>query len=242
MLRGLIYTSRGDLNHYHAMGGYLCGEGSFYFPHLFMGPQITDFQAFVRIETGLFPGNSHLFPGGATVEEDDGFGILLQWFFPYFKITLIANSFALNSEGVLINGNDFFTFYTPLARRLEGIPAPRANYQLGFLTGEVRMRRTGDTSLLLRQQQGFMPRPIDMMLWSPENRFRAGQRISMPEFEAEVKEVLPDGRPRAVEFHFAKSLDSTAYVFMCLDNRIQVCRPPEIGKETILAGVWSGKR
>ncbi len=141
-----------------------------------------------------------------------------------------------------INGNDFFTFYTPLARRLEGIPAPRANYQLGFLTGEVRMRRTGDTSLLLRQQQGFMPRPIDMMLWSPENRFRAGQRISMPEFEAEVKEVLPDGRPRAVEFHFAKSLDSTAYVFMCLDNRIQVCRPPEIGKETILAGVWSGKR
>lgn len=147
-----------------------------------------------------------------------------------------AQEWVSDKTVVWVNGNDFFTFYGPLVNTVRGLPRPRASWQLGFMGGGATVRRTGDRSLLITQDEGFLPRAVDMLLWSPEHRFRVGQRIPMPEFEAEVKEVLPDGRPRAVEFTFNRSLDAPDFLFMCFNGMPEICGPPAIGGEMRLAG------
>ena len=137
---------------------------------------------------------------------------------------------------IWINGNWAITWYSPLIRALNHQPVPGASYQLGYMSRSIQVSRTAENRLRLRQQNGFMPLPMDRIEWDPASPFRVGQRISRPEFDVEVLEVTPDGRPLTAEFTFRQSLDSPDYIWMCWSPGYHTCSPPPLGQTQTFPG------
>jgi len=134
---------------------------------------------------------------------------------------------------IWIDSNYFANSYILMIRALNQRPLPAASYNLGFMSSSLEVSRTAEDRLRLRQQDGFMPLPMDRIEWDPASPFRVGQRISRPEFDVEVLEVTPDGRPLTAEFSFRQSLDSPDYLWMCYGGGgggFHSCSPPPLGQ------------
>ena len=58
---------------------------------------------------------------------------------------------------------------------------------------------------------GYLAAESDRLERHPSVPFTAGDRVGMPDFEAEVRSVTDDGRPRAVAFRFRSPLDAPRY-------------------------------
>jgi len=138
---------------------------------------------------------------------------------------------------IWINSNFLDNSFPLMIRALNQRPLPAASYNLGFRSSTLEVSRTAEDRLRLRQQDGFMPLPMDRAEWDPASPFRVGQRISRPEFDVQVLEVTPDGRPLTAEFTFRKSLDSPDYLWMCGSGGwFYSCWPPPLGQTQTFPG------
>lgn len=119
-----------------------------------------------------------------------------------------ADAGIADQTAVLVSSSDLVNFYVFAWRSSEGRHAPRRLLPLASLGEPLEISRPGLRTLRIRPRHGFLARPMDRTFAPPRVRFRAGQRIPLPDCEVEVVRTLPDGRPEVVDFHFAVPLDS----------------------------------
>ncbi len=116
---------------------------------------------------------------------------------------------------VFVNGNDFPVFYVPVIRTVTGAgPVPRRVAQLSTMTAANEIWREDERTLVIAPGDGFLALAIDRLLVGPGQRFFVGQAIARPDFVAEVREVMDDGRPRRVAFRFRQRLEAPEYCWL----------------------------
>ena len=115
---------------------------------------------------------------------------------------------------VFVTGQDFPVVYLPIIRDLDDDPSPRRIAMLSSITSDVHVLREDAHTLVLTPRLGFLFAPIDRLLRGLDVPFVAGERIERPGYVAEVREVLPDGRPAQVAFRFLAELDAPQYRWM----------------------------
>lgn len=114
-----------------------------------------------------------------------------------------------------VNGNDFLVLFTWIIREVEGAaPNPRRLAQLSSLFSTQTVRREDGKTLVIGSPDGFLRHSVDRILASRTRTFHVGERIERPDFTAEVRSVMPDGRPREVAFLFKRNLEDPSYRFL----------------------------
>jgi hypothetical protein len=141
---------------------------------------------------------------------------------------------------VFVNGNDFPVVYAYVARLAMGDEAvPRYAAQLAPMTAANEVEREDERTLVVTPRGGFLNRSVDRLLADPERRFEPGETIQRPDFQAEVREVTSDGRPRRVAFRFRRELEDSAYQWLCWKDGHLVPFPlPAVGNSTTIAPTW----
>jgi len=115
---------------------------------------------------------------------------------------------------LFVSGHEFPVAYIPIIRSVEGCPAPRRIALLASFTSRNRIAREDEDTLVIEPEWGFLAEPSDRLERRLKSAFREGERVWMPDFVAEVREVTPDGRPRVVAFHFRKPLEDPGHGWM----------------------------
>jgi hypothetical protein len=139
---------------------------------------------------------------------------------------------------VYVNGNDFPVVYGRIVRIADDEPAPRRTAQLAAMTDANRIYRADGRTLVITPDDGFLSHPLDRLLASGDRRFRPGDRIDRPDYEAKVLAVTPDGRPASVAFRFRGALeDSSLRWLYWKDRRLQAFPLPAIGHGIVVPAV-----
>ena len=122
-----------------------------------------------------------------------------------------------------LNGSEIPVVYTPLIRQVGGLaPAPRRVALLASMRLDNAVTVEDEDTLVYTVVGGFLGHPSDTMFRNPGDRFVAGERIEMPDFVAEVREITPDGRPQTVAYHLREGLGSESYRFVAWrDGRLE---------------------
>lgn len=115
---------------------------------------------------------------------------------------------------VFVTGQDFPVVYLPIIRDDRDDPSPRRIAMLSSITSDCHVEREDLDTLVLTPERGFLFARIDRLLRGLDVPFVAGERIERPGYVAEVREVLPDGRPAQVAFHFDAPLEDPRYRWM----------------------------
>ncbi len=136
---------------------------------------------------------------------------------------------------LFVSGQEFPVAYTPIIRRVEGRPAPaRIAILSTFASGRTLLREDDDT-LVIDVEGGWLSDPMDRLERDPSVPFQPGERIQMPDFEVEVREVTADGRPEVVGFHFQRSLDDPLYRWLSWGSGgVEPFEVPDIGQTVTL--------
>ena len=139
---------------------------------------------------------------------------------------------------VLVNGNDLLTAMAMIGRVVEGYRIPRRMALLSSSSAMYEVSRTGPRTLQFRSAQGFLLLPGDRISRNLDPPFSPGQRVSMPDFTAEVLEVTSDGRPAEVVFEFQVPLeDETLRWVYIVNGRMEVFVPPPMGESVQIDSV-----
>lgn len=127
----------------------------------------------------------------------------------------------------------------PLLRSAFEEPVPRRTTVLYTGIGDVHLERPGAQSLLVRPDGGFLPRPWGQIFVDPrEVRYAPGERVRIDGLEAEIVEVMPDGRPAAVLFTAAHPLDDPNFAFVHFERgRYVPLELPPLHSETRVPGI-----
>jgi hypothetical protein len=115
---------------------------------------------------------------------------------------------------LFVSGHEFPVAYLPIIRSVEARSAPRRIALLASFTSRNRIVREDEDTLVIEPKRGFLAAPSDRLERGLESAFLQGERVWMPDFVAEVREVNPDGRPQVVAFHFRKPLEDPGYGWM----------------------------
>ena len=126
--------------------------------------------------------------------------------------------------------------YIPIARAALGTPRAKAQRTLATSTSELRVERLSADTLRLSPAGGFLQNPSSKLMWTPEFRFSAGQRVSLDgDPVVEIERVDEGGRPLVVRAHFARPLEDGAYVWrQWLGAQYEPFTPPAIGQSVVL--------
>ncbi len=108
---------------------------------------------------------------------------------------------------------DVVSYYPHAMRTLEGkaVPGNLRVLYTGFAPVEVA--RTGDRTLVLTPEGGFLATWRDRILRGDDPPFVVGDTVGMAGMTAEVLEVTEAGRPARVQFTFDEPLESMAWRF-----------------------------
>lgn len=143
---------------------------------------------------------------------------------------------------VFLNGTVFGSVYTGIIRTVNGDVAPRRISLLSTQLQPTELLREDADTLVLQQEGGFLGTPITHLLRDPALPFTVGDRIERPDFVAEVRATLPDGRPSVVAFHFREPLDGGAYRFVVTtDDGLVEWDVPAVGGRERLEWVLPAK-
>lgn len=138
---------------------------------------------------------------------------------------------------IFINGNEMFVDYIVIIRSAEGGVVPGRLTFLAPMWRKLTLKRLDDATLLIRPEEGFIPRPIDRLVRRLDPPFRPGQKIAGKDFTVEVLEVTPDGRPAAAVFHFHRPLQDPSLRFMFFaPTGLKRFELPEVGGAATIPG------
>ena len=110
-----------------------------------------------------------------------------------------------------VSGHEFPVAYISLIRPVEGRVTPARVALLASFASDNRVTREDKDTLVIEPEHGFLAAPADRLERRLEVPFQKGDRVRMPDFEAEVRQVTENGRPQIVAFHFQKPLEDPAY-------------------------------
>jgi hypothetical protein len=128
------------------------------------------------------------------------------------SLTAPADAAVSEQTFVFVTGQDFPVVYLPIIRQVEGeLPAPARIAMLSSLTSACRVQREDADTLVLTPARGFLFARVDRLLRSLDVPFEQGQWIERAGYIAEVREVLEDGRPSQVAFHFEAELEDPRF-------------------------------
>lgn len=132
---------------------------------------------------------------------------------------------------IFVSGHEFPTAYTPICRWVEGHHAPERTALLSTFWSESRVAREDVRTLVVEPAVGYLLVESDRLERHPSARFAVGERVWMPDFDAEVRSVTDDGRPRVVAFRFREPLDAPRYRWMKWGpHGAEPFRPPAVGE------------
>lgn len=157
---------------------------------------------------------------------------ILPAFNDFFSLAArqLPNGQEISKQTVIFaTGNDFPVFYSRIIRIAENEPAPGRLVQLASMSAPCEFYRKDDRTLIVSQQGGFLGLPLDRLLASSDRRFRAGEKIQLPDYQAEVVSTTADGRPAIMAFRFAHSLEDASFRWYCWKGSrlIPFAVPPE---------------
>jgi hypothetical protein len=140
---------------------------------------------------------------------------------------------------IFVNGNDFPVAYTHVIRvATDRLQAPLRVVQLSPASTSNTVARPDERTLVVTAEGGFYARAIDRLLISPERRFAVGERITRPDFVAEIRAVTADSRPLEVAFVFRCPLEDPSLRWLCFDARkgLREFTLPAVGATMVMAG------
>jgi hypothetical protein len=115
---------------------------------------------------------------------------------------------------IFVTGQEFPVAYTPICRWVEGRHAPERTALLSPFWSESRVTREDLWTLVIEPAAGFLAVDADRIERHPSAGFAVGEVVGMPDFDAEVRAVTDDGRPREVAFRFLEPLEAPRYRWM----------------------------
>jgi hypothetical protein len=123
----------------------------------------------------------------------------------------------------------------------KGEPIAGHTYMLYAGSHDVSLARTGPHSIEVRSDAGWLAGDMDGVYRN--SPFRSGEEVDLAEMKAVVRELSADGRPKVVEFTFAKALDDPNLVLLSWrpEGFERVSIPPE-GKMTVPGGELISER
>jgi hypothetical protein len=120
-------------------------------------------------------------------------------------------------------------FFHAWVRMGNDLPVARNSWVLASGMQPLKVTRTGDNTLLLEPQVGFLDTANDWYIRAPEKKFVVGESIDLGRMQATIVQLTRDGRPSQVEFRFAESLDS---------DRLRVMRWQDTSQGIFAEGHW----
>jgi hypothetical protein len=143
---------------------------------------------------------------------------------------------------VLVNPplDPFAAYLAPYrAFRHEGLPAHLL--WLATATSPVAVTRTGESSLVIRPESGFLASASQWMLRSPAEAPRVGERILTDAAEVRVRSCSASGQPSEALVVFREPLDSPGLIWMQWREHGYVpFTPPPLGQSTTLPAAKLG--
>lgn len=106
-------------------------------------------------------------------------------------------------------------------------------YPLFAGTERLEIERTGERTLELWSESGWLASPIDRVGRSLDRPFEAGDRVDLSAMSVEVLEVSDDGRPLRARFLFDRDLDRIGWVGWD-ENGPGPWEPPAVGERASL--------
>jgi hypothetical protein len=125
--------------------------------------------------------------------------------------------------------------YVPIERAAQGLP--RAAFQVLLATAdtELRVTRTGPSTLTVQPRGGYLLSPPSQLLSGRKNTFAPGHSIDLGPVTLVVKTVTSDLRPAIVEAQFERPLEDPIFVWrQWLDTGFAPFTPPAIGQSVVL--------
>ncbi len=132
--------------------------------------------------------------------------------------------------------SDAFGGYLPLMRASRGQPRPAHIYWLATGTSAVTIERTGERTLRITPEGGFLRYEVDRMLRTGAG-FRAGERIPLSGLTIEI-ETARGGHALSALAHFDRPLDDPSLLWLRWGERSYVpFTPPALGGSATLPRV-----
>jgi hypothetical protein len=134
-----------------------------------------------------------------------------------------------------VSGHEFPVAYISLIRPVEGRVTPRRVALLASFASDNRVTREDEDTLVIEPEHGFLAAEMDRLVRRPDVPFQEGDRVRMPDFEAEVRQVTEHGQPKIVAFHFEKPLEDFAYRWLSWNIHGAVSfELPSVGEQVVV--------
>ncbi len=153
--------------------------------HLLAGPILPVKTLFTKFAFGVFADAADAAPTDQALEEQ---------------------------QLILVNGAGMMTGFMFAIRQLEERPVPQRAELLAHMLQTLEIERRDATSVLVRDEAGWIANPAAGLMRSPEMPFAVGETFERGNAErgrctVVVEEVTDDGRPKVVSFDFHVPLE-----------------------------------
>lgn len=145
---------------------------------------------------------------------------------------------------VMVNGAGMMTGYLVAMRQLEGRAAPKRAELLAHMLQTLDVSRRDATTLVLRDEVGWIASPAAALLRSPDLPFERGQTFERGTEErgrctVVVEELTEDGRPLQVSFDFGVPLEdpSLRWLVWTAEGLVDFA-VPAVGERVEVGVVW----
>jgi len=137
-----------------------------------------------------------------------------------------------DDDVVFINPpQDPLVAFVPPLRAALGLPRPASLRWLATGLTALAVRRTGEQTLELTQEGGFLRQHTEKLVRTAAHPLRVGARVELPEFSAEVLEETPDQRPLRVSFRFNQPLVASRLRWLAYrDGKYEPFLVPSLGQ------------
>jgi hypothetical protein len=127
--------------------------------------------------------------------------------------------------------------YQQLRLIAAGVRHPKHINWLATASSDLKVTRLDEHTLRIEPEHGFLYSAPEQHYRGDTRSLPAGSRVELSMFTATVVSSLPDGRPRAVDFRFNRSLeDASALRVLHFENgRLEVTQAPAVGETRVIA-------
>ena len=149
----------------------------------------------------------------------------------YPAITFPEEKLSKNTRLMLINPPlPSCVAYIPFVRNYYGLTSVHSAFAMAPGSRRMTLEVVDEKTLRITMPEGFLS-PLDNFFRDPRLGFDTGTKIDLDDIEVNVIDVLPDGQPRTVQFHFKHLLsDKNLQFFVWHKDKYREFNLPAIGK------------
>jgi hypothetical protein len=131
---------------------------------------------------------------------------------------------------------DVMVSYQQLRFIAAGVPHPKHVNWLATASSDVKVTRLDEHTLRIEPERGFLYSAPEQHYRGDTRSLPAGSRVELTVFTATVVSTLPDGRPKAVDFRFAHSLEDGAKlrVVSFENGSLETTSAPKVGETRVI--------